>query len=131
VKTVFLTIIALIIPLFFVLIVVMSTYHRLAALRDRCRRSLAAVTTLKERRASLAANSDQDARDLEVKRLDQELASTLQSYNDLALEYHQACRRFPVNLVAGVLGLSPMERISPEPSRNSSDQPRRDTNEHE
>jgi hypothetical protein len=129
VKTVFLTIIALIIPLFFVLMFVMSTYNRLAALRDRCRRSLAAVTSLRERHASLMAGHNQKARDLELKRVDQELASTLQSYNDLAAEYNEACREFPINLVAGALGLSPMEKISPKPSR-SNDQPRIDTNEH-
>jgi hypothetical protein len=109
VKTVFLIIIALIVPLFFALIVVMSTYHRLAALRDRCRRCLAAVTSLRERRVSLMASRDQDARELEVKQLDHELSSTLQTYHNLASEYNQACRKFPVNLVAGVLRLTPFE----------------------
>jgi hypothetical protein len=118
VKTVFLTIIALIIPLFFVLMFVMSTYNRLAALRDRCRRSRAAVANLRERRANLLANPDQSGRDRELKRLDQELASTFQGYNDLATEYGEACRKFPIKLVAGALGFRPIEGNSPEPSRS-------------
>src|SRR5688500_5376498 len=99
VKSLFLAIIALIVPLFFTLIFVMSTYNRLAALRARCGRASAAIAMLRERRVALTSSSDQDAAGLQmdpaIKQLDQELASMVQGYNDLAGEYNQACRSFP------------------------------------
>ena len=71
--------IVLAVPLFFLLVFVLSEFHKLAALRERCRAASA------PRGANPAAPD----------------------YSEAAAEYNQARGRFPTRLVAVVFGFTP------------------------
>lgn len=95
-KILFLTLIALVIPLFFVLIFVLGTYNRLAGLRNRCRASGSAP--------------------------DQNLVSERQ--REAIKQYDEARRAFPAKLIARLFGFGPEQPVSgnvptPAPSRVS------------
>jgi len=84
VKILFLTLIALVIPLFFLLIFVLSAYNRLAGLRNRCRASASAS--------------------------DQSLASEHQ--RQAIKQYDEARSAFPANVVARIFGFGPEQPVS-------------------
>ena len=81
VKILFSILIALVIPLFFLVVFVLSQYQKLAALRRRCQEA--------------AAQSDAPL--------------ARQAYNQAAAQYNQARRRFPTRLVAAAFGFDPAE----------------------
>jgi hypothetical protein len=81
-KTLFLTAIALVIPLFFLLIFVLGTYNRLAVLRSRCRSDAGGVAD---------AGHDDDA-----------------ERRQRAVEQYNAARStFPASVVARLFGFEP------------------------
>jgi hypothetical protein len=79
VKILFLTIIALVIPVFFLLIFVLGTYNRLAALRNRCRTG--------------ATGPDPDG--------------VAERQRQAVEQYNAARRSFPASLVARLFGFGP------------------------
>ena len=83
-KILFLTFIALVIPLFFLLIFVLSTYNRLVGLRNRCR-------------ASASASN----RDLIAER-----------QREAIKQYDEVRRTFPANVIARLFGFGPEQPIS-------------------
>jgi len=84
VKHLFLLLIALVIPLFFLGVFVLSEYHKLAALR---RRSQAAATQ-------------------------PDPALARQTYQEAAREYAKARQHFPTNLIAALFGFPPARPFS-------------------
>ena len=88
-KLLFLTIIALVIPLFFVLVFVMSTINKLTILRRRC-------LDIRERGNSQSAPEPQ----------------TRDEFNPAAEQYNAARRSFPANLVAMLWGFREMESLA-------------------
>ena len=85
-KILFLTFIALVIPLFFLLIFVFGTYNRLVGLRNRCRTS--------------ASGSGEPA---------------LAEHHRKAIEQYDEVRRsFPGNVIARLFGFRPEDSVSDE-----------------
>ena len=86
VKILFLTAITLVIPLFFVLVFVLSEYHKLAVLRRRCRDASAQLDPVR----------------------------APQAYSDAVTQYDTARSRFPTNLIALVFGFAPADPCKTE-----------------
>ena len=89
-KILFLTFIALVIPLFFLLIFVLSTYNRLTNLRNRCR--------------PIVSGSDRD--DVTERR------------HQAVEQYNEARRSFPASVIAWLFGFGP-EQPAPENAATS------------
>ena len=83
-KILFLTFIALVIPLFFLLVYVLSTYNRLLSLRNRCR--------------ATCPDSDRDG-------LGERQRQAIEQYD-------QARTGFPTNVVARLFGFGPEQPVS-------------------
>ena len=83
-KIFFLTLIALLIPLFFLLIFMLSTYNRLAGLRNRCR--------------AASQNPDRDG--------------ITERQRQAIEEYDEARRTFPTNMIARLFGFGPEQPVS-------------------
>ena len=98
-KLLFLAIIVLVIPAFFVFVFVMSTVSKLASLRNRCRE-------IRERiNAAPAANSPtKPVTDLR----------THGDFNVAAERYNAVRRKFPGNLLAAMWGFQEMEPLPDE-----------------
>jgi len=84
VKILFLTLIALVIPLFFLLIFVLGTYNRLVGLRNRCR--------------TASQNPDRDG--------------ITESQRQAIEQYDEARRTFPTNMIARLFGFGPEQPVS-------------------
>ena len=93
-KILFISIIALVIPLFFMLVFVLSTYNKLAALRNRCREARDRIEA-----ASLAG----------LPPVPSSLVDATRDYLAAAENYEAASTGFPASLVALVFGFRPVE----------------------
>jgi hypothetical protein len=92
----FLTAIALVIPVFFLLLFVMSSYHRLAALRRRCAQVAAEIDTVADPGKSAVLAS--------------ELTTAIAAYN-------AARSAFPAKLVADLFGFPSEGSAIPPPDQ--------------
>lgn len=87
--------IILIVPLFFVLVFVMSSYNKLIALRKRYQKALNSL------REELACTESK-------------VAIARQAFNDRVIDYNTARRKFPTNLIALLFHFSAAELWSVE-----------------
>jgi hypothetical protein len=86
IQTVFLVLIALVVPVFFALLFVTSAYHRLAALRLRCEQIL-----------SLAKGTSDP----------EELRRLRRAHEEAVAMYEHVQRRFPHSVIAALFRFSP------------------------
>jgi hypothetical protein len=100
VKLLFITVIVLVIPTFFVFVFVMSTVNQLANLRDRCRDARQRVSTHATPTSAPPATSAPDP-DLKAR----------EDYNLTVEQYHRARRQFPASLVARLWGFREPEPL--------------------
>jgi hypothetical protein len=112
VKLLFIAIIALVIPAFFVLVFVMSTVNRLANLRNRCR----------DARERLNADTAQTA-PTATSPPDPDLQGR-QDYNLTVEQYNRARKRFPASLLARLWGFREAEPLSRQQGGGSQPAPR-------
>jgi hypothetical protein len=103
-KIAFLIAVALVIPLFFVLIFVQGTYSQLARLRARARSAL----------ASLEMSGDQSSPSSSAAALEHsgsaEKSSALNDYRMAADQYESIRKNFPARWVAKVFGFDELEQ---------------------
>ena len=99
IQTVFLVLIALVIPAFFASLFVTSAYHRLVALRRRC------SEILKEAREAKATS---DAANL---------VRLGRNYEEAVADYVRARRHFPGSAVATLFGVAPPEPWRPDEAK--------------
>lgn len=86
IQTVFLVLVALVIPAFFALLFVMSAYHRLAALRSRCERIVSEADAVRD---------------------PTELARLRQAYDEAVAAYEKIRLRFPGSRLAAIFRFAP------------------------
>jgi hypothetical protein len=105
--------IALVIPVFFVLLWAMSGYHRLAALRQRCRSAQAELEAQRRRHreppqpsAGSAANAPEGAGRENLAGSEDGLETARRACEEAAAAYNAARDRFPVRVLAAVFGFS-------------------------
>jgi hypothetical protein len=108
VKLLFLTIIVLVIPTFFVFVFVMSTVNKLANLRDRCR----------DARRRIGANSAPTSATPGTSPPDAELKAR-QAYHFTVEQYNRARKEFPARLLAGLWGFREPEPLPHPPAGGS------------
>jgi len=94
VKTLLITIIALVIPVFFALIFASSTYSKLDMLRRRCREA--------RERLDAAAENQRDSGGLQSG--ENTMGELSRDYAAAAENYESARKAFPASLVAAVFG---------------------------
>lgn len=107
VKLLFVAIIALVIPLFFVLVFVMSTVNKLANLRDRCRDARQRLSTNTNSTPATPGASQPDA-DLKAR----------EDYHLTVEQYNRARRQFPSSLLARLWGFREPEPVPLQPDGN-------------
>jgi hypothetical protein len=113
--------IALVIPVFFVLLWAMSGYHRLAALRQRCRNAQAELDVQRRRHrappqssAGSAANPPEGAEREQLAASERGLEAARRACEEAAAAYNAARDRFPVSVLAAVFRFPPANRVEEE-----------------
>jgi len=102
VKLLFITVIALVVPAFFIFVFVMSTVNKLANLRDRCRD---ARQRIKASSTSMSATPGTSPPEAELK--------ARQDYHFTVEQYNRARRQFPARVLAGLWGFREPESLPP------------------
>ena len=119
-RLIFLIGIGLVIPLFFLLLLVSSSYHKLRSLQKGCHKALdelaAAESALKDTQKKLSG-AERQLQDpainalKELALMEKKTASARQIYNEAVVNYDTFRRAFPHNIVAGLFGFGPAERM--------------------
>ena len=123
-RLIFLIAIGLVIPLFFLLLLVSSSYNKLRSLQKGCHKALgelaAAESALKNTQKKLpgAIGREPQLQDPAINALREELASMEkkrasagQICNEAVVNYDAFRSAFPHNIVAGLFGFGPAERM--------------------
>ena len=103
-------VLALIIPLYFVLMWVVSTHRRLVVMRDRCKEAFAQFETQLRRREDLSTNP------AEFTSLEKELGPARAAYNQCVSAYNSALQTFPARLLAVFCNFPPAVTLGPDES---------------
>ena len=88
---IFLALVVLVIPVFFIGLFVMSMYYKLVALRDRCRLAHA---------------------DLKHPAAEEEMVARRSAYNESVRNYNAARQRFPTSIIAAICRFPPAEALN-------------------
>lgn len=110
-KNLFLSLIAVVIPLFFLGLYLSSTWNRLASLRARCRQLRERFQELSRRQDDLSvpiASADSGAK-AEFAEVEEELASVREAYHDTARKYELGRSGFPGSFLARRGRFGPLE----------------------
>jgi len=83
--------------LFFLVMYLASTYHRLASLRNRCEDARSQLALVLKKYPSAAQSAEG------------EISRARQAYNDSVTTYNKRRKTFPANLIAILCNFAPME----------------------
>lgn len=109
-KIVFLVVVALVVPLFFLLTLFISTYHRLVLLRTRVKSDFGRLELELKHRDELLAQGTHN-QNAAANGSPETVLSVRQAYNESAAAYNRQRKAFPGNLIAALLNFAPAQPL--------------------